>query len=492
MVMRIAEFWADFGVPPLNIGCPSQHYALPGQAHITAMKTAGFDSMMFTEINYITQMCDLDYCIANPSNNPLKTAFDLIKAAGMRRLIKMNPGRYGANPSDTGANVSVFLKTPLYYNKFLKHIEYLVQYDVVDGIELEEPAFGLAQRDLTFAFFQQCRQRIPAPKLFGFNYPSNSEPNISINGFDSVMVNLVNTNKIFDYMSTQPQGPFTAANQLSAYNSWKSRLNSEIVCGAYVWDHSGTNPLFIDNIKQAVTNGWSLKAWPSRNLTAIQLNELRTIFAPPVQTGTVTVDTTPQGAAVMFDGGHYGVTPRGASNPILNILPGTYTLELTLPGFETMIDQNVQVFAGQNTDKKYNLVPVCVPDWQCEIVNGMKTGFEVDGCGGRRENSACIPMGTLSISSIPSAGAKIFLDNIDTKSVTPAVLQVSPGIPHTIRLVLPGYKEFIESNITVSADQTITKIYSLSGKGAAGTVITIGTSLVVATALYGIGKLLKR
>lgn len=37
--------------------------------------------------------------------------------------------------------------------------------------------------------------------------------------------------------------------------------------------------------------------------------------------------------------------------------------------------------------KYYSIIPPCVPDWQCEIPY---TGYEVDGCGNRRENVDCI------------------------------------------------------------------------------------------------------
>ncbi len=217
----------------------------------------------------------------------------------------------------------------------------------------------------------------------------------------------------------------------------------------------------------------------------IQLEQLEEVIG----TGSIDIQSNPTGAEVYFNNYLKGITPLILDN----ITPGTHVVELRKTGYNNL-EQSVVITAGQTLTKMFTLQYSCVPDWQCELVNGLKTGYEVDGCGNRRENSECIPKGMLYISTIPVSGAKIYLDNEDTLSFTPAILPVSPGIPHTIRVFVPGYNEFIESNIIVSDNQTISKIYTLlsSSRDSAGTVITVSTGLVVGTTLYGISKLLQR
>lgn len=206
-------------------------------------------------------------------------------------------------------------------------------------------------------------------------------------------------------------------------------------------------------------------------------------------TGSIDIQSNPTGAEVYFDNFLKGITPLILDN----ITPGTHVVEIRKTGYNNL-EQSVVIIAGQTLTKMYTLQYSCIPNWQCEIINGLKTGYEVDGCGNRRENIECIPKGMLYISTIPVSGAKIYLDNEDTLSFTPAILQVATGIPHTIRVFVPGYKEFIESNIIVSDNQTISKIYTLSSssRDSAGTVITVSTGLVIGTTLYGISKLLQR
>lgn len=175
----------------------------------------------------------------------------------------------------------------------------------------------------------------------------------------------------------------------------------------------------------------------------------------PVTTGSLDIRSIPPEALVYVDGLYKGIT-----NVLIEGLePGTRTIKLTKTGFED-VDGTVLIEAGTIQMQEYTLIQ---------------------------------SHGTLFISSIPVADAKVFLDNEDTLQVTPAVLLVSPGT-HSIKLVRSGFNDAIELNIPVEADQTISKIYTLlplSG-GAAGTVITVTTGLAVGTTLYGIGKLLKR
>lgn len=78
----------------------------------------------------------------------------------------------------------------------------------------------------------------------------------------------------------------------------------------------------------------------------------------------------------------------------------------------------------------------CVPNWQCELpING----YESDGCGNRRLNPICnITLGDVQIMSTPT-GARIYIDDIDTGSLTPVtILDLISGY-HTYKLTLTGY-----------------------------------------------------
>jgi hypothetical protein len=62
-------------------------------------------------------------------------------------------------------------------------------------------------------------------------------------------------------------------------------------------------------------------------------------------------------------------------------------------------------------------------------------------------------VGTLSISSVPS-GAEIYIDNVKMAQTTPAVLTYIPAGTHTIKLILPGYNEWIGKVVILSGEVT--------------------------------------
>jgi len=102
---------------------------------------------------------------------------------------------------------------------------------------------------------------------------------------------------------------------------------------------------------------------------------------------------------------------------------------------------------------------VCVPGWQCEPG---QTGWEIDGCGNRRENPACTPLktGSASFTSNPP-GAEIYIDGENQLVRTPATLtNVSVGT-HTYTLKLAGYNDYtgvvlVEENMTAQVSASLT------------------------------------
>jgi hypothetical protein len=72
----------------------------------------------------------------------------------------------------------------------------------------------------------------------------------------------------------------------------------------------------------------------------------------PTNTGTLVINSNPQGATVSVSGTEFGQTPM----TIENVPEGDYQVQLTLTGYETC-QQNVHVTAGQTTQVNATLTP---------------------------------------------------------------------------------------------------------------------------------------
>jgi len=116
-------------------------------------------------------------------------------------------------------------------------------------------------------------------------------------------------------------------------------------------------------------------------------------------TGTLSVDSSPQGAEVYVAGSFRGRTPVNIS---LN--EGTYDVELRLPGYETY-RARVQVRAGQTARLAPRLQPV-------------------------------VTTGTLEINSTPS-GAEAYVDGVFS-GFTPTTINIEAG-NHDVEVRLDGY-----------------------------------------------------
>src|SRR5262245_3051781 len=80
-----------------------------------------------------------------------------------------------------------------------------------------------------------------------------------------------------------------------------------------------------------------------------------------VQTGSILVKTTDsQGAilpgveitissAVLVSGSMTGITNEGGVHRFPSLAPGTYSAKLEIPGFQTIVRENVVVLVGQTT-----------------------------------------------------------------------------------------------------------------------------------------------
>ncbi|MDD1728734.1 MAG: PEGA domain-containing protein, partial [Methanospirillum sp.] len=160
--------------------------------------------------------------------------------------------------------------------------------------------------------------------------------------------------------------------------------------------------------------------------TQIQVNSNAQprIFAPLTRyqtTGTLYVDSNPQGADLKIDNAWQGQTPQRVGN----LESGYHTIKLQLAGYQ-MITQQVLISAGQDTRISSSLV----------------------------RNPPEVKSGSVTVSSNPP-GATVYLNN-DYQGITPDsgsldLTDLTPGI-YTILIRAPQREEY-STTITVLAGQ---------------------------------------
>ena len=164
--------------------------------------------------------------------------------------------------------------------------------------------------------------------------------------------------------------------------------------------------------------------------------------------GSISVSSSPSGADISLDG-----VPINAVTPytIQHLDPAnTYTIELSLGGYQDWGPTTVQVTSGETSYVSATLIPIriCTPYatkcignnlYRCSY-DGSRWGFMQSceyGCSGGACNPAP-PRGYISVTSSPSC-ASIYLDGA-YKGITPrTITDVSPGW-HRIKLSLSGYR----------------------------------------------------
>jgi hypothetical protein len=142
--------------------------------------------------------------------------------------------------------------------------------------------------------------------------------------------------------------------------------------------------------------------------------EIDADLTPLVATGSLFVDSTPQGANVYVDGNSQGLSPVTVNG----LSAGPHQIELHLAGYEVLATTEY-VIEGQETDVNLILTPY----------------------------SSSSSYGSIDITSdIP--GALVYLDGIYKGITLPGdsfnIIAVDPG-PHTLLLHLPGYPDFTET-----------------------------------------------
>lgn len=182
----------------------------------------------------------------------------------------------------------------------------------------------------------------------------------------------------------------------------------------------GNTPIILSNIK---TGSHILRlSYPGygdrqRNIIIRphQYEYVMETLIPPVNMGSLSVDSNPRGASIYLDDSYRGETPAR-----IDFIPiGVHTVRLSKDGYRDYVQQ-VLIEANRTTYVSANLI-------------GETTRFR------------------LRISSNPS-GARVYIDGI-YRGITPSYNYISYGF-HSIRLELEGFKDY-ETTIRVTEDTTL-------------------------------------
>ncbi len=168
------------------------------------------------------------------------------------------------------------------------------------------------------------------------------------------------------------------------------------------------------------------------NVVAGQITDVSVTLVAEVNppTGDLQVGSTPSGAAVFLNGDFKGSTPVDDTLDINDLAPGTYTLMLSRPGYESYT-KSVDVVAGAKTQVSVVLQP-----------------------SGQAPATA-----TAQITSTPS-GAEVYVNNVFVGLTPLTFSNVVPG-QYSIDVRLAGYNTFSATGM-VTAGQNIQVFAALS------------------------------
>jgi uncharacterized repeat protein (TIGR01451 family) len=143
------------------------------------------------------------------------------------------------------------------------------------------------------------------------------------------------------------------------------------------------------------------------------------------QTGSISVSSTPAGAAISLDGADTGKTTPSTLD---NLIPGTHTVAVSLAGYIPN-STTITVIAGSIVQVDLLLVPIPVTT------------------------------GSLIVSSTP-AGAAISIDGVDTGSVSPATFNGIEQGSHLVEVSLANY-QIANKTVIVQAGSSVTADFTL-------------------------------
>lgn len=130
--------------------------------------------------------------------------------------------------------------------------------------------------------------------------------------------------------------------------------------------------------------------------------------------GSLQIDSDPAGASVFLNNAFKGVEPANGAFYITDLTPGTYTLTLLMPDYQTWT-KAVEVQAG--------------------IVNDIHATLTQNAAGPTPDTT-----GQIFAYSVPG-GASVYIDNA-YKGFTPVTLRDIPAGTHTVTFKLNGYQDY--------------------------------------------------
>jgi diacylglycerol kinase family enzyme len=148
--------------------------------------------------------------------------------------------------------------------------------------------------------------------------------------------------------------------------------------------------------------------------------------------GSISVSSSPSGAAIYLDGSYRGTTPQVLSS----VTKGSHVIELNLAGYNER-SSTVSVTAGQTTYISWTLTPNAQPT-----------------------------TGAISVSSSPG-GAAIYVDSMyegTTPSSGPFVIPNLAAGSHTVKATLSGYQDQ-QTTVNVNSGQTSPVSFNLASSG---------------------------
>jgi hypothetical protein len=257
-------------------------------------------------------------------------------------------------------------------------------------------------------------------------------------------------------------------------------------------------------------------------------------LSPVISTGTLSISSSPSGAATYVDGIYQGVTPTSVGN----LAAGSHTVILSLAGYQDYVTTaNVQagsvtrlsatlakdpspiygtvsltsdpsgasvyadgVYVGQTIPNRPLVSTQVKPGYHTLLLS--KTGYQDYTTSGTvtagqnlvlsvtlTPNPQTPDTGSVAVSSSPT-NADIYLDNV-FKGITPSTLDsITPGT-HTLVLKLNGYQDY-SSQIQVVAGQTTQVSATLVETATPTSTPTTGSAPIIGLAAVALLVLLVR
>jgi len=178
--------------------------------------------------------------------------------------------------------------------------------------------------------------------------------------------------------------------------------------------------------------------------------------------GDLQIQSTPPGAAILVNGDYKGTTFPGDPVYVTQLSPGTYTVSLSMPDYQTYTE-SATVEAG----KTFGIVEVMVT---------AAPGPAPDATG------------QITAGSNPS-GASVFLDG-KYKGITPMVLVDIPEGSHTLMLRQGGFSDWVSTVTVTGGGYTAVTGTLVPATPATPQPTKSGLSLLIPLAGTGIGALL--